>query len=271
MSIRKLASLIAVLFVAHASHSAYAAATSPLPTLTAAQILEKNAAARGGIATWRSVQSISWKGKMGAGATTYPTVTPGGRLETKHREEAQLPFTLEFKRPFKSRLELELSGQTSVQVYDGSAGWKLRPFLGRTNWDAFTPEELQQVRAEPGIDGYLIDSTAKGIKVETAGTESIEGHDAYKLKVTLKGGEVRHVWVDGQSFLDVRVEGAPRKLDGRSRKVQIYQRDFKPEQGLLIPHVLETTVQGVNKSEKIVIDSVKVNPPIDDARFTKPK
>ena len=64
---------------------------------------------------------------------------------------------------------------------------------------------------------------------------------------------------------------AARRLDGRPRIVQLYQRDFKPEQGVLIPHVLETTVQGVNKSEKIVIDSVKVNPPIDDARFTKPK
>jgi hypothetical protein len=271
MSIRNLASLIAVLFVAHASNIAFGAAKSSLPTLTAVQILEKNAAARGGIVAWRSVQSISWKGKMGAGATTYTTVTPGGKLQTKHREEAQLPFTLESKRPFKSRLELDLSGQTAVQVYDGSAGWKLRPYLGRTTWDAYTPDELKQAGEEPGIDGYLIDSAAKGIKVETAGTEKVEGQDAYKLKVTLKGGEVRHVWVDGQSFLDVRVEGAPRRLDGRPRIVQVYQRDFKPEQGLLIPHVLETIVQGVNKSEKIVIDSVKVNPPIDDARFTKPK
>jgi hypothetical protein len=208
---------------------------------------------------------------MGAGGTVYETVSPKGQLEQKHREEVQLPFSLEFKRPMKSRLELEFNGKTAVQVYDGVAGWKLRPYLGRDNWDAFTPEELHQAAMAPGIDGFLIDYAAKGAKVQAVGTDAVEGHAAYRLKVTRKDGQVRSVWVDGQSFLDLKVDGEPRKLDGRPHAVAVYLRDYKRDQGLMIPHLQETVVQGVKGSEKITIETVTVNPPLDDARFTKPK
>jgi outer membrane lipoprotein-sorting protein len=239
--------------------------------MSAAQVVEKNVAARGGLAAWQAVQTMSWKGKMGAGATTYAVVTPKGKLEQKEREETQLPFSFEFKRPLKSRIELEFSGQTAVQVFDGTNGWKLRPFLGRNDWDAFSPDEQKQAAAVPGIDGLLIDYASKGAKVDSAGTEMVEGHAAYKLKVTRKGGEVRYVWVDGQSFLDLKIDGEPRKLDGRPHAVAVYLRDFRRDQGLMIPHLLETSVQGVPKTEKITIESVTVNPRLDDSRFTKPK
>lgn len=240
-----------------------------LPALSAAQVVERNVAARGGLAAWQAVQTMSWKGKMGAGGTTYETVTPKGQLEQKHRDEMLLPFTLEFKRPLKSRLELEFSGKTAVQVYDGATGWKLRPFLGRDNWDAFTPEELHQASMAPGMEGFLIDSAAKGAKVESAGTDMVEGHAAYKLKVTRKDGQVRYVWVDGSSFLDVKIDGEPRELDGRPHAVAVYLRDYKRDQGLMIPHLQETVVQGVKGSEKITIESVVVNPKLDDSRFQK--
>jgi outer membrane lipoprotein-sorting protein len=245
------------------------AASAALPPLTAAQIVEKNVAARGGRAAWAAVQAMSWKGKMGAGASTYTTVSPAGKLQTKTREEAQLPFTLDFKRPQKTRLELEINGQTAVQVYDGEQGWKLRPYLGRSAWDPYTPEELKKAAAEPGIEGLLINYAAKGSRVETDGVDKVEDHDAYKLKVTLKDGQVRHVWLDSQSFLDIKVDGTPRRLDGKPRPVEIYLRDFKAVQGVMIPHRVETAVQGVKNKERIEIDNVTVNPILNDRLFTK--
>jgi len=242
-----------------------------LPPLTAEQIVERNATARGGLTAWKAVQTMSWKGKMGAGGTTYMTVSPKGKLQQKEREEMQLPYRLEFKRPLKSRLELDFNGQTAVQVYDGVKGWKRRPYLGRDEWEAYSADELQQAAAEPGIDGYLIDHAGKGAKVQLAGTDKVEGHAAYKLKVTRKDGQVRQVWVDGQSFLELKVDGAPRRLDGKLRAVAVYLRDYKRDQGLMVPHLQETVVQGIPKSEKVTIESVTVNPPLDDARFTNAK
>lgn len=247
------------------------ATTAPLaaaPHLSAAQIVEKNVAARGGLAAWHGVRTMIWKGRMGAGATSYEVVSHG-KLEARQRDEAQLPFALELKRPLKTRLEIQFNGQTAVQVFDGTNGWKLRPYLGRSNWDAYTPDEVKLSAAEPGVDGFLIDYAAKGARVELVGTEKVEDQDAYKLKVTLRGGQVRHVWVDARTFLEAKVEGLPRRLDGKLHNVEIYLREFKAEGGVVIPHVIETHVQGLRRAEKITIENAVVNPTLDDSRFTK--
>jgi hypothetical protein len=106
--------------------------------------------------------------------------------------------------------------------------------------------------------------------VEAEGVEAVEGHDAYKLKVTLKTGRVEHVWVDAQSFLDVKVEGTPRHMDGKMRPVYVFQRDFRKVDGVLIPFVLETAVEGYPNTHKMAIDKATVNPKLEETLFTKP-
>jgi outer membrane lipoprotein-sorting protein len=222
--------------------------------LTAAQIVEKNISAKGGLQAWRAVQTISFSGKMDAGG----------------RAKAQLPFVLEKKRPRKTRVELVFANDTAVQVYDGTNGWKLRPFLGRRDVEPYTPEELKSAAFESDLDGPLVDYGAKGNKVELEGVEKVENNDAYKLKLTMKGGQVQHIWVDAQTFLDIKVEGTPRRMDGRMRTVWIYLRDYKDVNGLMIPYVMETEVQGNRETHKMILESVVVNPKLEDSLFTKP-
>ncbi|HEV3018352.1 MAG TPA: outer membrane lipoprotein-sorting protein, partial [Burkholderiaceae bacterium] len=100
--------------------------------------------------------------------------------------------------------------------------------------------------------------------------EAVEGHDAYKLKLTMKSGKVQHVWIDTQTFLDVKIDGIPRRMDGRMHNVYVYQRDFRSVQGLMMPFVLETAVDGYPDTHKMLIEKIAVNPKLDDARFTKP-
>src|SRR4051812_45679809 len=54
-----------------------------LPSMSAAQIVERNVQARGGLAAWQAAHTMQWKGMMGAGASTYETVTPKGQLQQK--------------------------------------------------------------------------------------------------------------------------------------------------------------------------------------------
>ncbi len=100
--------------------------------------------------------------------------------------------------------------------------------------------------------------------------EPVEGKQAYKLKVTLKNNHVTNVWVDAQSFLEVKIEGAPRRLDGKLHTAAVFLRDYRKVDGLQIPFLLETNVQGVQRTEKIQIEKVVVNPRLDDSRFAKP-
>jgi outer membrane lipoprotein-sorting protein len=233
-----------------------AAATSQAQTaLSAAQIVDKNIAARGGLTAWRSVQTMTMEGTLDAGG------------KVNHA----LPFVMKMKRSHKSRLEITFKDQTSVQVYDGAQGWKLRPFLNRNEVEPFTKAEANSAEATDDLDGPLVDYAAKGTKISLVGNEQVEGHTAYKLKLTLRNGGQRYLWIDAGNFLELKADGAPRVLDGKKHDVAIYYRDYKSEHGLAVPHVLETAVQGVKATYKIQISRVAINEAVSDSAFRRPQ
>src|SRR6266478_1509017 len=252
--------------------------------LTAKQIVEKHVAARGGLQAWHGVLSMVWKGKMEVGygdsaarSARYvssamarkgkgPRMPPPVAGKDDAQKQVQVPFVLEMKRPTKSRIEIEFAGKTAVQVYDGTNGSLLRPYLNRDDWEPFTAEQAKSQQGKWDFDGTLIDYAAKGTKVELVSVEPVEGRDAYKLRLTHKSGGVQHVWIDAKSFLDVKVEGTPRRMDGKMRTVWVTQRDFRSVQGLKVPFVLETAVDGYADTHKMIIDKVALNPKLDDAR-----
>jgi outer membrane lipoprotein-sorting protein len=222
--------------------------------LTVDQIVARNIAARGGLEAWRDVQSLSMMGRMEAGG--------------KHN--MSLPFVLELARGRRKRLEIQFHGQTAVQVYDGVNGWKLRPFLNRHQVEPYTPDEVKLASYESDLDGPLVDYSGKGTRIELDGQEKVDDHDAYRLKLTLKGGQVRHLWIDAKSFLELKIDGTTRRMDGRYRPVATYFREYTKTSGLILPSVLETVVEGVKRPEKIRTQSVVVNAGIDGSRFAKP-
>jgi outer membrane lipoprotein-sorting protein len=229
---------------------------APAPaSLSVQQIVERNIAARGGLAAWRDAKTLTATGELDAGGKPNRT----------------LPFVLKQKRPRKSRLEITFKDQVSLQVYNGTHGWKVRPFLNRVEVENYTPAELKSAALEQDLDGPLVDYAAKGTQVALAGTDTVEGHPAYKLTLTLRGGEKRHLWIDAGNFLDLKMEGEPRKLDGRLHNVAVLFRDYKTEQGLTTPRLQETIVDGVKQTYKMTITRVTVNDPMDDALFQRPQ
>lgn len=258
--------------------------------LTAEQIVERNISARGGLAAWHRVHSISMAGKLDAGRERRDGGTIGllssplerakmkaelRKAVLKNNEQLsgkiiRLPFQMELKRPLKSRIEVKFQGDTAVQVFDGTQGWKLRPFLGRHEVEAYTPAEEKIAAQQQELDGPLVDYAAKGTQVALEGTELVNGHKTYKLKLALKSGETRHLWIDAQTFLDAKIDGPQRRFDGKLRPVFTYFHDYRTVDGVKVPYVLETNVEGVNSSQKISIERVVINPDLQDTLFTKP-
>jgi outer membrane lipoprotein-sorting protein len=227
-----------------------------LPALTAAQIADKNVAARGGLKAWRAVKTLTLSGKLDAGG----------------KKPTQLPVTMQAKRPHKQRVAVEFAGQTALQVFDGAKGWTYRPYLGRSSAEPFSPEEQRKSAANDELDGPLIDYAAKGSKLELEGTEMVEGNATYRLKVTRKDGVQRHVWIDGKTFLESKIEGNPHRFDGKMRGVQSYLGDYRSVDGLMIPFESETRLEGVRaSSHKLTIEKVEINPTIEDSAFSKPE
>jgi hypothetical protein len=229
-------------------------APSAQPALTAEAIVAKNVEARGGLEAWGKIDAMVWT----------------GHIDTDKAPSA-LQFMLELKRPNKTRFEVKGPNLQSVRAFDGKDGWKLHPAkAGGPEVQAFDAEELKYAKETEGLDGILIDAIAKGIAISLEGTDQIEGHMAYRLRVTTRSGVVRHAWVDAKTFLDVKYDRAVRNNAGRSDTVSVFYRDFQDVNGVKLPMTIETSSAGAKNSDKMVIERVALNPPLEDRMFTRP-
>src|SRR5882757_4301599 len=71
-------------FAAFVGALAVSAAVAAPAKLTADQIVDKNIAARGGLAAWRGVQTLSWSGKMDAGGRATKAAIAPGKAQPPH-------------------------------------------------------------------------------------------------------------------------------------------------------------------------------------------
>jgi hypothetical protein len=268
-----------------------AAAAPDLPKLTVQQIVERNVAARGGLAAWHSVRSIAYSGTLDAGrARPDNGLNPGSRerlldkpgkstriaqapeqnpAKVEEGVPVTLPYTLYMQRPNKQRMEVKFQNETLVQVFDGKNGWKLQPYLHRGGAIPFSAEEIKKAQQFQEIDGALVDFAAKGSKVALDGTDTVDGRPAYRLKLTLRTGDTRRIWIDAESFLDVQIDGT-RRLNGRPVAEYTALRDFRSVGGVVVPYRMETRTEGLPEREKIVVEKVALNPKLDDTLFGKP-
>lgn len=224
----------------------------PVQAQTVDELIAKNVQARGGLDKLKGVQSLRFTGKM--------TMGPG----------MEAPVTLELKRPRNLRMEFTFQGMTAVQAYNGTDGWAIIPFGGSKTPQPLAADDLKEADQQADIDGPLVDYKDKGHKVELVGKEKVEGADAYKLKVTLKNGDVVYSYLDSEAFLEIKDE-SKRTVRGSEVEAETSFSDFKEVGGLLFPHALEMGPKGSPMKQRITIEKVELNPPLDETRFKMPE
>jgi outer membrane lipoprotein-sorting protein len=215
------------------------------------EIIAKNVQARGGADKLKSVKSIKSTATMSMG--------PG----------IEAPGTLIQKRPALARLEFTVQGLTAVQAYDGKNGWQIMPFMGKKDPELMSADEAKEIEENADLDGPLVDYKSKGHQVELQGKEKIEGTDAYKLKVTLKNGDVQTIYIDSDSFLDIK-EVTKRTVRGTEQEIESAIGDYKPVDGIMFPFAVESGIKGTDQKQKLTITKVELNVPADDSLFKMP-
>jgi outer membrane lipoprotein-sorting protein len=221
-----------------------------------AEIVKRNAAARGGAEAWQKLQTMVW----------------AGHTESSNAPERKLSFLLELKRPSQMRFEIVSPSGKLVRIYDGTNGWKVHPDSnGIPDVKDYTEDELAFARSAQIIDGPLMDMVAKGGNPRLIGTESIEDRKAFVLEARLPSGDVERVWVDAESFLELRLDREIQMSGGRTAVSTIVYRDYRPFKGLQIPVIVETGSGPGKATDKLVIEKVALDPGIDDKTFTKPQ
>lgn len=224
--------------------------------LTAAQIVERNIDARGGLDAWRKIKTMVWV----------------GHIESVGSSPSSMPFALEQKRPNMTRFEIRAQNQISQRQFDGNEGWKMRPARnGKPEIQPFTAEELVFARDGQGIDGPLMDYAAKGVAVMLEGLDDVEGHPAYRLNIRLPSGASHHVWIDAHTFLELKYDRTTRNAAGQTGVLSVFYQNYQNVEGLQMPLLIESGLEGASTRDKMVIERVALNSPLEDSLFAKPR
>jgi hypothetical protein len=219
---------------------------------TVDELVSKNIEAKGGADALHALQSLRLSGKL---------LVNEGQIELAYLQTKE--------RPGELRTEATLQGMTQVEAYDGKEGWKISPFQGRKDPEKMSTDDLKPLMEDAEIDGPLVDWKAKGSTVDYLGTEEVDGTLAHKLKVVRKNGDVSFVYLDPDHFLEIRVLTG-RVKHGAYEEVETDLGDYEKTAGVFVPTSIESGRKGDPDKQKIIIDKVEANVPVDEATFHFP-
>ena len=217
---------------------------------TAEELVAKYVQAKGGLEKIKAIQSVRMSG-------------------TQDNDGFKAAVSQENKRPDLVRETFALQGMTSVQAYDGASGWQVRPFGGRKDPELMGEEDLRGLLLDADFDGPLVDYKEKGNKIETLGHDVVDGDDAYKLKITLKNGDILYYYLDPDTFLAIREEGQL-FLRGSVQEFVVNLGSYKPVNGVMFPFWSASGPKGVDNLPNITYDKIEVNVPLEEAKFAVP-
>ena len=241
------------------------------PSLTVAQILQRNAQARGGPAAWQRIQSMVQIGLIEHETQVANRRAQDARAARIDPDASQtVRFRLDMQKPNKMRMELTYRGATAIQAFDGTAGYTVEPGPNGAIARPFSADQIRAAASQQGLDGPLLDAVADGTVVTLAGVENVDGRPAYKLTLALKSGATRHVWVDCVNFLDVKIDGT-REIGGHPWPIETTFGQFYREGQVTIPHEIRTSVDGVHTMERMRILKVVLNAQLEASLFTLPR
>jgi hypothetical protein len=239
--------------------------------LSVEEILGRNAKARGGLPAWHKVRTMVQIGRIERGDQIPGAAAREKRAVRLNPDAARVvAFRLEMERPNKMRLELEYQGATAIQAFDGVNGYTVQPSPSGAVAHPFSDAQTRASAEQQDLEGPLLDATAKGTVVSLDGVDTVNGRPAYKLALALKSGTIRHVWVDAETFFDVKIDGT-RQIGERTWPVETFFGDFRKVGNLQVPYEIQTAVGGVHTMERIMLAKVILNAPLEPSRFTLPR
>lgn len=217
---------------------------------TVDEVIAKNIQAHGGLEKLKSV---------------------GAKLTIAKYSEG--PFRAEFrqeiKRPDKVREEFIIQGMALTRAYDGKVGWQISPFGGRKDPDLMSQDDVKSLIVDADMDGPLVDYKDKGHKAELVGHDSVEGTDCFKVKLSMKNGDIRYYYLDADSFLELKLE-IQTTIRGALRESELYYGDYEQVNGIYYPFAVEQARKGSPSRSQFSVEKIEQNVSLEDAQFTMP-
>lgn len=228
-----------------------AALGGSLPGQTLEDVLARNYRTRGGLEKLKSLASWKMTGKI---------AIPAQGLE--------MPIAIWQKTPGKMRVETGFQSRTIVQAFDGRRAWWIVPFLSLEAQE-MPAAQGRLFREQADFENPLLAYGEKGYTLELLGGEVLDGTPVFKLKLARPGGSEVHIFLDGESGIELKASRTEKAGENETR-IEVLYGDYRTVDGLLVPFAVENRRNGKIWA-KMTFDAIEINPVIDDAFFAMSK
>lgn len=202
-----------------------------LSAQTADEIINWHFEATGGYDAWNNLNSILIEGEVSIDVS-----------ET-------VPIKIEHKRPYFKRVSYLVNGNEQLsEGYDGKNAFTFNELDGKFRaLKEYTPDAFET---------DILNYEKKGFKAEFLGKETVNGKDAFKIKLTKNTTEDLY-WFDAENY---------QLLKEKNAIETVFYHNFKTVKGLSFAFRMEATPHG-GKEYVIIFDKIVPNAAIKDDRF----
>lgn len=221
------------------------------------EILEKYFANIGGKDAISKIQSTRMTGKVKAQGMEFPTVM----LSKGAKQKVSFIFQgIEFVQP----------------CFDGEAAWQ-------TNFTSMKAEKMEAEESEvlkaqfEDFPDPFLKYKEKGYSLELLGSETVEGTDCFKIKLTKKPFKIGGVeeenattyYFDKENYVPILTKSLIPKGPAKGKYQETVLSDYQEVDGVVMPFSIAQKFEG-QVAASIEIEKIEINVAIEDSVFVFP-
>ena len=213
----------------------------------------------GGVENWEKIEGIKMNAKVNQGGMEIP-------IEIVQLKSGKMMTTINFQ------------GQSIKQgVFDGEVLWSTNFMTQKA--EKSDEESTNMVKNEMNqFPDPFLNYKEKGFTAELVGTETVDGSETFKIKLTttpniIEGKEVPSIayyFFDNENFVPIQVQEEIKVGPGKGMVSEIKLSDYQEAGGIYMPFSMIQGVKG-QPGAPINMDKIEINPTIDDSEFAFPE
>lgn len=186
----------------------------------------------------------------------------------------EIPMTIVQLKDGRQLSSFSLQGkEIKQQVYDGTTLWSHN--FQTMKAEKSDAEGTANFKLDLGeFPDAFLDYKKRGLTVELLGKETIDGTEAYKIKLTKKpisvdgkpADNVLFYFFDAENYVPIMMESEVKSGPGKGMISQIKWSDYQDIGGLMMAFSMSQGAKG-GPGQPITITNIELNPKVDEAAF----
>ena len=213
----------------------------------------------GGIDKWRKLKGVKMLAKLS-------------------QQGMEIPIELIQMKGGKSMQIINFQGQSiKAQVFDGEVSWGINMMSQQPEKSDQETTDNLKLENNDFPDSFM-DYKSKGYKAELIGKETFDGTETFKIKLTKepktidgnKEDDITFYFFDTENYVPIAIQTQLSQGPSKGMIMEITMSDYQEVEGLYFPF---SQTQGIKDQPSIplIIDSIELNPIIDDIEFKFPE